>query len=130
MKSPVTVAIVDDDAFVRSALVSYVSATPGFQLVHQCTNGAEAVEVIVAEPVDVVITDVRMPKLDGIGATAALRAALGVTTSVRRVLVGPSNVRAATRGMPFDAMALLSTWRSRSASNPGSTSCSHGCVGT
>ena len=76
MKSPVTVAIVDDDAFVRSALVSYVSATPGFQLVHQCTNGAEAVEVIVAEPVDVVITDVRMPKLDGIGATAALRAAL------------------------------------------------------
>ena len=50
MKSPVTVAIVDDDAFVRSALVSYVSATPGFHLVHQCTNGAEAVDVIVADP--------------------------------------------------------------------------------
>ena len=49
MKSPVTVAIVDDDAFVRSALVSYVSATPGFQLVHQCTNGAEAVEAVYAE---------------------------------------------------------------------------------
>ncbi|QIK71983.1 response regulator transcription factor [Propioniciclava coleopterorum] len=76
MRPPVTVAIVDDDAIVRSALVSYVSATPGFHVVHECTDGAQAVEVIVNAPVDVVITDVRMPKLDGIRATEALRRAL------------------------------------------------------
>ncbi len=76
MRPPVTVAIVDDDAIVRSALVSYVSATPGFHVVHECVDGAQAVATIVASPVDVVITDVRMPKLDGIRATEALRRAL------------------------------------------------------
>ena len=76
MRPPVTVAIVDDDAIVRSALVSYVSATPGFRVVHECTDGAQAVATIVAAPADVVITDVRMPKLDGIRATEALRRAL------------------------------------------------------
>lgn len=71
-----TVAIVDDDAIVRSALVAYLSATPGFCVVHECTDGANAVEVIVAAPVDVVMIDVRMPKLDGIQATRVLRRAL------------------------------------------------------
>lgn len=69
-------AIVDDDAIVRSALVSYVSATPGFEVVHECVDGAQAVATIVQAPVDVVITDVRMPHLDGIRATEALRRAL------------------------------------------------------
>lgn len=76
MRPPVTVAIVDDDAIVRSALVSYVSATPGFHVVHECVDGAQAVATIVDAPVDVVITDVRMPQLDGIRATEALRRAL------------------------------------------------------
>lgn len=71
-----TVAIVDDDAIVRSALVAYLSATPGFTVVHECTDGVQAVEVIVAAPVDVVITDVRMPKLDGIHTTQVLRRAV------------------------------------------------------
>lgn len=68
----ITVAIVDDDAIVRSALSSYLRAG-GFDIVHELTNGADAVSAITAEPVDVVIMDVRMPRLDGIGATAELR---------------------------------------------------------
>ncbi|MFV0451952.1 MAG: response regulator [Propioniciclava sp.] len=69
---PVTVAIVDDDAIVRSALASYLEAG-GFDVVHQATNGHEALAAITREPVDVVIMDVRMPKMDGIRTTAELR---------------------------------------------------------
>lgn len=70
--APVTVAIVDDDAIVRSALASYLQAG-GFEVVHQATNGEEALSAILRRPVDVVIMDVRMPKMDGIRATAELR---------------------------------------------------------
>lgn len=73
MTQAVTVAIVDDDAIVRAALVSYLHATDGFVVRHQCTNGEDAVAAISSDPVDVAIMDVRMPRLDGIGATAALR---------------------------------------------------------
>ncbi len=73
MGRPVTVAIVDDDAIVRAALVAYLTSTEGFEVRHELTNGAEAVSVITRDPVDVVVMDVRMPKLDGIQATQALR---------------------------------------------------------
>ena len=76
MANVVTVAIVDDDAIVRAALVSYLASTEGFHVRHELTNGAEAVAVITRDPVDVVIMDVRRPKLDGIQATAALRVSL------------------------------------------------------
>lgn len=73
MGRPVTVAIVDDDAIVRAALVAYLTSAEGFEVRHELTNGAEAVSVITRDPVDVVVMDVRMPKLDGIQATQALR---------------------------------------------------------
>lgn len=73
---PVTVAIVDDDAIVRTALVAYLNSADGFVVVHELTNGADAVTTITKQPVDVVIMDVRMPKLDGIQATQVLRTSL------------------------------------------------------
>lgn len=76
MADPVTVAIVDDDAIVRAALVAYLNSAEGFVVRHELTNGAEAVTAVTQDPVDVVIMDVRMPKLDGIQATAALRTTL------------------------------------------------------
>ncbi len=76
MADPVTVAIVDDDAIVRAALVAYLNSAEGFVVHHELTNGAEAVTAITRDPVDVVVIDVRMPKLDGIQATQALRTTL------------------------------------------------------
>lgn len=76
MARPVTVAIVDDDALVRAALVAYLAATDDFEVKHEINNGAEAVTTITRNPVDIVVMDVRMPKLDGIQATAALRRTL------------------------------------------------------
>lgn len=76
MARPVTVAIVDDDALVRAALVAYLATTDDFEVKHEINNGAEAVTTITRNPVDIVVMDVRMPKLDGIQATAALRRTL------------------------------------------------------
>lgn len=76
MADPMTVAIVDDDAIVRAALVAYLNSAEGFEVRHELTNGAEAVTTITRDPVDVVVMDVRMPKLDGIQATQALRTTL------------------------------------------------------
>ena len=76
MSGAISVAIVDDDAIVRAALSSYLRATDGFEVRHECTNGVDAVAEITADPVDVVIMDVRMPRMDGIQASAVLRARL------------------------------------------------------
>ena len=76
MTRPVSVAIVDDDALVRAALVAYLATTDDFEVQHEISNGAEAVTIITRNPVDIVIMDVRMPKLDGIQATAVLRSTL------------------------------------------------------
>ena len=71
---PIRVIVVDDDPIVRSALISYVQASPTIEVVGACGDGAEAVAAVEATPVDVVVMDIRMPVMDGITAVGAIRA--------------------------------------------------------
>jgi DNA-binding NarL/FixJ family response regulator len=71
----IRVAIVDDQAIVRAGLARILSPTDGFELVAECADGYAAVQVLPVLNPDVVLMDVRMPQLDGIAATARLRAA-------------------------------------------------------
>jgi len=66
--------IVDDDALVRLGLADLLGTDPGVEVVAQAADGLGAVEQAVAHRVDVALVDVRMPRLDGIAATARLRA--------------------------------------------------------
>ncbi|WP_416966732.1 response regulator [Streptomyces sp. 4F14] len=66
--------IVDDDALVRLGLADLLGTDPGIEVVAQATDGLQAVERARAHRVDVALVDVRMPHLDGIAATAKLRA--------------------------------------------------------
>ena len=67
-------AIVDDQAIVRTGLARILSPVDGFEVVAECADGRQAVEELPPLRPDVVLMDVRMPTLDGIAATAQLRA--------------------------------------------------------
>ncbi|QGN50454.1 response regulator [Micromonospora sp. WMMC415] len=72
---PVRVLIVDDDPLVRAALTMIISGAPGLTVVGEAADGTEVPAAVAAYAPDVVLMDIRMPRLDGLAATEALRAA-------------------------------------------------------
>ncbi len=67
--APLRVVVADDQALVRVGFCGIIAATPGFEVVGEAGNGAEAVEAARRARPDVVLMDVRMPVMDGIEAT-------------------------------------------------------------
>ena len=68
----VRVLIADDDALVRSGLTTLLRAEPDIEVVGEAADGIEAVRRARELDPDVVLMDVRMPKMDGLEATKAL----------------------------------------------------------
>ena len=71
----IRVALVDDQAIVRAGLARILSPSDGFEIVAECGNGQQAVDQLPAVSPDVILMDIRMPRLDGIAATTRLRRA-------------------------------------------------------
>ena len=72
MSAPISVVLVDDDAMVRTALSMILGAAPEITVVGQAEDGRQALSVIAEHSPDVVLMDIRMPRLDGLSATDAL----------------------------------------------------------
>ncbi|GAA3959058.1 response regulator transcription factor [Streptomyces marokkonensis] len=70
---PVTVLVVDDDELTRTGLRTLLSAKPDLDVVGEATDGAEVVAAVTRLRPDVVLMDVRMPRVNGIEATRRLR---------------------------------------------------------
>ena len=68
----IRIAIVDDQAIVRAGLARILSPEDGFEVVAECADGQEAVEELPGAGAEVVLMDIRMPRLDGIAATQRL----------------------------------------------------------
>lgn len=69
----VRVLVVDDDALVRSGLTLMLDGARGISVVAQVADGGAVPAALDAHPVDVVLMDLRMPGVDGIAATRAVR---------------------------------------------------------
>jgi DNA-binding NarL/FixJ family response regulator len=74
----IRVALVDDQAIVRAGLARILSPEDGFEVVAECGDGVEAVERLPGLSLDVVLMDIRMPRMDGIEATRSLGGAVPV----------------------------------------------------
>lgn len=66
---PVRVVLVDDHLLLRRSLAQVIDSAEGLLVVGEAGDGLEAVDVVLATVPDVVVMDVRMPRLDGIEAT-------------------------------------------------------------
>ncbi|MBC9945111.1 response regulator transcription factor [Leucobacter sp. cx-328] len=97
----IRVLVVDDQSLIRQAVVDILASEDDIDVVGEATNGEEALALAAELDPDVVLMDIRMPKLDGISATAALcegAAGAGGTGGASAVGAGDSDSdRAGTR---------------------------------
>ena len=71
----IRVVLADDHTVVRAGIASLLSADPEIRIVGEAENGAEAVALAKRLKPNVLVTDVRMPDMDGIEACAHLQSA-------------------------------------------------------
>jgi DNA-binding NarL/FixJ family response regulator len=71
--TPIRVLIVDDDPLVRTGLSMILNCAGDVHVVGEASDGSEVPAAVAAHRPDVVLMDIRMPGVDGLTATEALR---------------------------------------------------------
>ncbi|MCX5338901.1 response regulator [Streptomyces atratus] len=82
-QSPLRVILADDHTVMRAGLVALLASEPTIDIVGEAGDGREAVRLVEQFQPDVALVDLRMPVLDGVGATAEIVSGPGRT----RVLI-------------------------------------------
>jgi DNA-binding NarL/FixJ family response regulator len=70
----IRVLLADDQALVRAGFRVLIDSEPGMTVVAEASDGREAVRLVRETRADIVLMDIRMPRLDGIAATRAITA--------------------------------------------------------
>ena len=71
--SVLRIALADDQALVRSGLKALLAGFPSLQVAVEAEDGQVLLDAVSATPVDVILSDIRMPGLDGFGLVRGLR---------------------------------------------------------
>ncbi|MCK0113003.1 response regulator transcription factor [Ornithinimicrobium sp. F0845] len=71
---PIRVLLADDQALVRAGFSSILSRLPDIEVTGEAGDGAEAVDLATRLRPDLVLMDIRMPRMDGLAATERLMA--------------------------------------------------------
>jgi DNA-binding NarL/FixJ family response regulator len=87
--SAIRILLADDHELMRSGLRGMLEAQPDMEVIGEASDGDEAVELALTINPDIVIMDIRMPRVDGIEATRRIlsQATDGMGVVVPRVLV-------------------------------------------
>lgn len=70
---PIILALIDDQQLVRQGIASLLSLSDKVQVLWQAQNGLDAIDKLAQQPVDLILSDIRMPDLDGIGMLKQIR---------------------------------------------------------
>ena len=69
----ITLVVADDHPVVRQGLVALLGTDPDIDVIGEASDGREATEVALALRPSVIVMDLRMPELDGVAATQAIK---------------------------------------------------------
>ena len=72
---PVTLILADDHGIVREGIAAFCSSRPNLRILAQCSDGAEAVDLIISLKPDFAVLDLNMPKMSGLEVIRRLRQA-------------------------------------------------------
>jgi DNA-binding NarL/FixJ family response regulator len=84
---PIRILIADDHPIFRDGLRKLLEAEPGFKVVGEATDGAEAVRMVQEVKPDILLLDLAMPRMPGL---EALRELMASSTFVRAILLTAS----------------------------------------
>ena len=74
MSRTIRVVVADDHPIVRQGVVALLETEPDIEVVAEVADGRAALSAVLAEEPDVVLMDLRMPEMDGVEATRAVKA--------------------------------------------------------
>lgn len=73
IQTPIRVMLVDDLEMVRFGLISFLEMHDDIRVVAEAADGSEALDLCSSSKPDVIVMDLRMPEMDGVEATRAIK---------------------------------------------------------
>ena len=102
----IRVALVEDQTLVREGLRALLALNPDIEVIAEASDGEEALEMIEREKPDVVLLDLRMPRLDGLGVLKQIKTPALILTTFDDDAMLFEAVRAGAKGWLLKDVSL------------------------